>query len=53
VELDAQIKSRQAKETAELTADKRARVEQNRLRALEIRQLQAFYEELGFSEMGV
>ena len=53
VELEAKIKSRQAKETAELTADQRARIEQNRLRALEIRQRHAFYEELGFSEIGV
>ena len=43
---------RLAKETAELTADQRARIEKNRLRALEIRQQHAFYEELGFSEMG-
>lgn len=37
VELDATIKRRQAKETAELTAHQRTRIEQNRLRALEIR----------------
>ena len=37
VELEAQIKRRQAKEAADLTADQRASIDQNRTRALEIR----------------
>ena len=53
VEQEAQIRRRQATETAELTVDKRARAEQNKRRALEIcaeRDESAFWEQLAQAE---
>ena len=49
VGLEAQIKRRQMKETTDLTAERRVRIEQNRCRAIEIRaQQDAFCADLVF-----